>query len=110
MYGPKNSIVIDDDNQTVVKVSGKSYKSYLNQFVPPFVYAREYLSNAKRNFKSFLINDFHIDAGMKHLIESFYSAILGHADLPITYKEILLTTRIMDDIFAQVYPENDGSQ
>jgi predicted dehydrogenase len=108
LYGPKNSIIVDDDNQTVIKISGKSYKSYLNQFVPPFIYAREYLNNANRNIKKFLKNDFHNDSGMKHLIQSFYSAILFQTDLPISYREILLTTRIMDDIFSQVYPLNNG--
>ena len=35
LYGPKNSLVLDDDNQTVIMLRGNKYKSYLDQFVPP---------------------------------------------------------------------------
>jgi len=41
-------------------------------------------------------------AGMKHLIESFYRSILHDAPLPIPYREIVLTARIMDAIFDQL--------
>ena len=102
LFGAKNSIIVDDDNQTVVKVYGRSYKSYLNQFVPPLVYSREYLSSAQRNFKDFLKRKFHNDSGMKCLIEAFYQSINNHADLPISYKEIRLVAKIMDDIFSQI--------
>ena len=40
---------------------------------------------------------------MKELIERFYNSIRKGDQLPIPYREILLTARIMDEIFAQVY-------
>lgn len=103
IYGPENSLIIDDDNQTLIKVRGKSYKSYLNQFIPPFSYARQYLSNARYNITKFLKNDFHTDVGMKYLIKLFYQSVTGENSLPISYKEILVTTRIMDQIFSQIF-------
>jgi hypothetical protein len=39
---------------------------------------------------------------MKHLIESFYNSIREGAPVPIPYREILLTARIMDEIFNQL--------
>ncbi len=42
-------------------------------------------------------------SGMKHLIESFYRSILQDTPVPIPYREILLTARIMDAIFAQLH-------
>jgi hypothetical protein len=42
---------------------------------------------------------------MKELIERFYNSIRASGPLPISYREILLTARIMDEIFAQIYPE-----
>jgi hypothetical protein len=39
---------------------------------------------------------------MKFLIESFYQSIVEGTPLPISYREILLTARIMDEIFAQL--------
>jgi hypothetical protein len=41
-------------------------------------------------------------SGMKCLIESFYRAIAEDTPPPIPYREILLTARIMDTIFAQL--------
>jgi hypothetical protein len=41
-------------------------------------------------------------SGMKYLIESFYRSIVEDTPVPIPYREILLTARIMDAIFAQL--------
>ena len=41
---------------------------------------------------------------MKELIERFYNSIRVRGEPPIPYREIILTARIMDEIFAQVYP------
>ena len=41
---------------------------------------------------------------MKELIERFYNSIQKGNPLPIPYREIILTARIMDEIFAQIYP------
>ena len=43
-----------------------------------------------------------MDSGMKYLIESFYRSIREDAPVPIPYREILLTARIMDAIFDQL--------
>jgi len=102
IYGPKNGLLLDQDNETLIKLRGGRYKSYLEQFVPPVTFAEQYLGNLLRNVRTFLARDFHPKSGMKYLIESFYASIRGNAPLPIPYVEILRTTRIMDAIFAQV--------
>jgi predicted dehydrogenase len=104
LYGPKNSLIVDDDHQIIIKMDDKEYKSYLRFFIPPFQYARQYIGNFNTNFKKFIRNDFHMpnDAGLKTLIESFYLAIEGKAPLPLSYREILLTSKIMDEIFTQI--------
>ena len=43
-----------------------------------------------------------MDSGMKYLIESFYRSIRRDGPVPIPYREILLTARIMDAIFDQL--------
>lgn len=104
LYGKKNSLIVDDDHQIVIKIDDKEYKSYLRYFVPPFQYAKQYIDNFTCNFKKFLKKDFHLpnDAALKTLIESFYLAIEGKAPLPLSYREILLTSKIMDEIFDQI--------
>jgi hypothetical protein len=64
--------------------------------------AAQYVGNLKTNLRTFLANDFHMKFGMKHLIESFYRSIVEDGPVPISYREILLTARIMDAIFAQL--------
>jgi predicted dehydrogenase len=102
IYGPKNGIMMDHDQEILVQLRGKRYPSYAERFVPSANFARQYMRNFTSNLKSFLANDFHMKSGMKYLIENFYRAITENAPDPIPYREIILTAKIMDDIFAQL--------
>lgn len=101
IYGPKNSLIIDNEHQTVIKVS-KNYTYYLNHFISPLTDARQYFNNAFINIKKFIKKDFYYESGRKFLIESFYRTISHNEPLPISYREILLTVKIMDEIFKQL--------
>ncbi len=102
IYGPKNGLVLDQDHEILLRLRGTKFKSYADFFIPPVLFARQHLSNLVRNTKLFLARDFHMDAGMKVLIESFYRSIREDTPVPIPYREILLTARIMDMIFDQL--------
>lgn len=102
IYGPKNGLVLDQDQETLVTLTGKRLTSYLEKFVPPVSLAKQYLGNLTTNLRTFLNRDFHMKAGMKYLIESFYRSIEEGTPVPIPYREILLTAKIMDTIFAQL--------
>ncbi len=102
IYGTKNGLVLDQDHETLLRLRGDKYKSYADKFIPPAVLAKQYLGNIAENAKLFLARDFHMDAGMKYLIESFYRSIRQDVPVPIPYREILLTARIMDAIFDQL--------
>lgn len=103
-YGAKNGLIFDEDNQTLIRLRGQRFVSYAEKFIPPVIFARQYLGNLAHNVRLFIARDFHMKSGMKFLIESFYQSISEDAPLPIPYREILLTTRIMDRIFEQVNP------
>ena len=103
LYGPKNTLIIDDMHQTLIGTIDTNYKYYLNHFIPPVLYAKQYLVNAGHNIKKFIKRDFHFESGRKFLIESFYRSVTESSPLPISYREILLTSKIMDSIFAQIY-------
>lgn len=104
LYGPKNTLIVDDDHQIVIKENNKDYKSYIRYFIPPLQYAIQYIGNISGNLKKFLKKDFHLpnNAALKTLIESFYRSITVKTPLPLSYREILLTTKIMDEIFTQI--------
>ena len=104
VYGARNGLIFDQDNQTLIRLRGKRFTSYAEKFIPPMIFTKQYLGNLAHNARLFLARDFHMKSGMKCLIESFYQSISDDAPLPIPYREILLTTRIMDRIFEQVNP------
>lgn len=99
MYGSKNGLMLDQDQETLIKLRGARYKSYAEKFVPPIVLAGQYLRNVSVNMQTFLGNDFHMKSGLKFLIEAFYRSIVDGTPEPIPYREILLTSRIMESIF-----------
>ena len=107
VYGTKRSVIVDDDHQVVLRLDGKEYKSYLRYFVPPINFARQYLENLARNAGKFLSNDFHLpnESGLLTLISAFYKSIEEDAPVPIPYREILLTSRIMDAAFEHISAE-----
>ncbi len=104
LFGPKNGLFLDEDQQILIRLRGKRYKSYAEKFIPPVMLAGQYLGNLLRNGRLFLASDFHMDSGKKYLIESFYRSIIENTPVPIPYREILLTARIMDEIFEQLPP------
>lgn len=102
IYGPGNSLTVDLTSGSVIRNRGKSYKSYLTFLVPPLNDAREHFLNAWRNSANILRWRLYQDGGMKELIDRFHLSISQGGAPPIPPREILLTARIMDAIFAQV--------
>ena len=102
--GPRNSIVVDQTSGSVIQNKKRNNKSYLTYFVPPLLNAREHLRNAGRNLADFAGRKLYQDSGMTELIRKFYQSVSLTTAPPIPYREIVLTARIMDEIFAQIYP------
>jgi predicted dehydrogenase len=109
IYGPAGSVTADIITGSLVRKDSLPYKSYLIYFVPSFKSALEHFRNARANASNFLRRRLYQDFGMKELIERFYNSIRLGDPLPIPYREILLTAKIMDEIFAQIYPERNQS-
>jgi len=106
IYGPCNSLMVDILTGTLIRSPGASYKSYLTYFIPPLKNAREYFRNLRLNVTNFIRQRLYQDFGMKELIERFYNSIRTGGPPAIPYREIILTARIMDEVFAQIYPEH----
>jgi predicted dehydrogenase len=104
IYGAGGSMVADIITGSCVRVSSRSYKSYLTYFIPSLKYAREHARNAALSLTNFIRRRLYQDFGMKELIERFYNSIRRGDPLPIPYREIILTAKIMDEIFVQIYP------
>jgi predicted dehydrogenase len=102
IYGRKNGLVLDQDQETLIRLRGTRFKSYVEKFVPPVIMARQHVGNVITNMRTFLARDFQMKSGMKYLIDSFYRSIVEGTPEPISHREILLTARIMDAIFTQM--------
>lgn len=102
VYGSDNGLVLDQDHEVLIRLRGRKFKSYADKVIPPLSFARQHLGNLVANARLFLANDFHMDSGMKYLIEAFYDSIREGAPLPIPYREILLVSKIMETIFEQL--------
>jgi predicted dehydrogenase len=109
LYGLQNSLIMDENQQTVIKLRGPRHKIFLEQFLPPWDYARQYVGNAWDNMKKFAVGNFQEEYGKKHLIAEFYRCITEDGPVPIPYHEILRTSRIMDDIFEQLASARKGA-
>lgn len=107
IYGPKNGLIVDQDHEILTRLRGTKFKSYADKFIPPVSFAKQNIENFRSNLKLFLRRDFHLDSGMGYLIRSFYRSILEDGPVPIPYREIVLTAKIMDAIFDQL--ETAGS-
>lgn len=102
IWGPMNSIAVDLISGSVIKNRGRSYRSYLTFLVPPLTSAREHLANAKRNAVNIVRWRMYQDSGMTELIRRFYQSIRDGCPPPISYRDIVLTARIMDSILALI--------
>jgi predicted dehydrogenase len=103
--GPVNSILVDQTSGSTIRNRRRNNKSYLTFFVPPLLNAREHLRNAGRNIVQFAGRKLYQDSGMTELIRRFHQSVRPDAPPPIPYREIILTARIMDEIFAQIYSD-----
>jgi predicted dehydrogenase len=104
VFGPRGSLFVDNLHRTLVRTDTASsqHRSYLNFVVPPWKVGRQLRRNVRANVVRFIRSDFHMDAGLGNLINAFYRAVNGEHDVPIPYREILLTSRLMDEVFAQI--------
>jgi predicted dehydrogenase len=102
LYGADNAMVVDTTQQTLYKLKGQPYKSFLEQFLPPLGYARQSVRAFRSNLRRFRRAELHSDHGKRFLIESFYRSVADGAEVPIPYREILQTARIIDEIFRQL--------
>jgi hypothetical protein len=102
IFGPKNGLIVDYTRNTVVRLPGARYKSYLESVVPPAYYGRQYLQNSLGNLRRILRRDLQWENGKKFLFEALYRSIRDSTPAPIPYDELLVTARIMDAIFAKL--------
>jgi predicted dehydrogenase len=102
VYGTKNTLHVDYTNRTVTVDSAPTLPSAIGRLLPPFQQAWQYFREGHRNLKRFRHYDFHFFAGLNRLISLYYDSILNETPPPISYRDILRISVMMDEIFRQV--------
>jgi len=74
ILGPQNGLVIDEVQQSLIKLQGRKYKSHLERFIPLYKYSKQYKKNMYYNIKSFLKREFQMKRGLYNLINLFYNS------------------------------------
>ena len=54
IYGSKNGLLLDEDEQVLLRLRGARFKSFLEKFAPAAIHAGGYLENFARNARLFL--------------------------------------------------------
>jgi len=101
-YGTKNTISVDYVLRTVVFDHAEHLPSAIGRLLPTFGQSWDYFKGGGRNVIRFMRSDYQFFAGMKNLFIRFYDSIRNNTDPPISYKETLRVTAIMDRIFEQI--------
>ncbi len=103
VFGPQNTLELDHVHQTLIKHEVTNSKSYLKWVKHSRNLAKQYKFNSNKTIKRFLRNE--IESGTYNLIKAFHNSVYEDSAVPIPYKEILLTSKIMEKIFSQIYSD-----
>jgi predicted dehydrogenase len=105
VYGTKNTAHVDYNNRTCTLDIAGTLPSALGRLVPAFQSAASYAREGAKNVGMFGKSNFHFFVGFGELFRQFYDAIRTGAPLPISHRDILRTSWILDQVFAQVSPK-----
>jgi predicted dehydrogenase len=106
VYGTRNTFHVDFAARTVILDAAPKLPGAIGRLLPPFQQARQYVRQGWANVQRFKRYDFHYFAGLNRLISLFYDSVLQDTGVPITYRDILRISAMMDEIFRQVRPSS----
>jgi len=99
VYGPRGCLTVDLDAQTVVLHRNPKLPGVFGRIETPWRNWSQSWRAVRQNVGRFVRSDLHYFAGMRGLIDAFYTAILEGTAPPITCAEMRRVTHIMDTIF-----------
>ena len=104
IYGPKNGLILDHDQETLIAVRGERLKSYAEKFVPPVEFAMQHITepdDQSQDLRGRRLPHEIGDEAPDRIVP--YGSVANGTELPLSpYREILLTADIMDLIFEQL--------
>jgi len=102
VYGSKNTAHVDYIARTVTLESSGSLPSAIGRLVPAFEMAAKFAKAGARNVGKFARSDFHFFSGLSYLIRAYYRSILDDSPPPISHRDIIRASAMLDSIFSQL--------
>jgi predicted dehydrogenase len=109
VYGTKNSLSVDYVSRTVILESCPKLPTAVGRLLASFEQAWQYFREGSRNVVHFAKSEYHLFAGFNFLISAFYDSIINDSPPPVSYRDILWVSAMMDEVFVQLnQPEVRG--
>jgi predicted dehydrogenase len=108
VYGTKNTVHVDYLARTVTLPGSSSLPAAIGRLLPAFNQAWQYFREGGRNAARFARSDFHFFSGLHRLLALYYASILDNGPPPISYRDMLRVSAMMDEIFRQVRQGGDA--
>lgn len=105
VYGTKNTAHVDYVARTVTLESAGSLPSAIGRLVPAFEMAAKFAKAGARNVERFAKSDFHFFSGLSYLIGAFYRSVIDGTPPPISDRDMIRVSAMLDDIFQQLRAE-----
>jgi predicted dehydrogenase len=100
--GTKNTVHVDYANRTVTLQGGAGLPSAIGRLVPAFEQALKFATEGGKNVMRFAHSDFHFFFGLNQIISRFYKSINEGAPLPVSYRDILRISWMIDEVVRQM--------
>jgi predicted dehydrogenase len=110
VYGTKNTAHVDYNSRTCTLDVTSALPSALGRLVPAFQSAASYAREGVKNVSRFGASKFHFFVGFGELFRQFYRAVQEGTPLPISHRDILRTSWMLDEVFAQVAPKRSEAR
>jgi hypothetical protein len=100
--GTKNTLCVDYVARTVALEAGTVLPSAFGRLLIPFQDSLSLLREGARNLLRFAASEYGFFAGLQRLISLFYRSIEDDGPVPISHRDILRISQLMDRIFQQL--------
>ncbi len=100
--GTKNTLSLDFVGRSVTLEARSALPGAIGRLMPPFKSARQYTGAGLGNVWRFARSDFHFFAGLNRLLRLFYASAIDGAPLPISYRDILRVSWLIEEVIAQL--------
>jgi predicted dehydrogenase len=104
VHGTRNTMLVDYVARTVTLAHAPPLPSAVGRLLAPLPAAGDLVREVARNAVRFARSDYHFFAGLHELMRRFYASIHDGRPPPISARDILWVSSVMERIFDEIGP------